>query len=77
MTNHTSTISQPPARPKRVVEIKDIQHDAVLLHGLLEGTFHLDNEGQANAMTASLEVAMLMAERLANDIETLGSARNA
>lgn len=77
MTQETATHSPVVAHPKRVRDLSDAQHNAVLLFGLLEGTFYLDNEGQGNAMTASLEVAMHMAERLADELETLGSAKHA
>lgn len=77
MTHETATHSPVAAHPKRAKDLSDAHHNAVLLFGLLEGTFYLDNEGQGNAMTASLEVALQMAERLVDELEALGSAKHA
>ncbi|MCF3595476.1 hypothetical protein LZG00_15900 [Rhodobacteraceae bacterium LMO-12] len=51
--------------------LSNCQHSALLLKGMLEGIGHLDNEGHENAMTAVIEVASQLAERLSNDLDAV------
>ena len=71
MTNETITLPTDATRAVSVSDLSDAQHSAVLLHGLLEGTSFLDNEGQKNSRTATLEVAVGLAGRPVDELFSL------
>lgn len=54
--------------------LSDVQHEAVILLGLIEGIAHLDNDGHDNAKTATIEVALQMMNAFSLKLERLGSA---
>ena len=62
-------------RPVIKDDLSKVQMDAVVLHGLIEGVMHLDNDDQANARTATLDVALRMADQLAIDVNDLGERK--
>lgn len=57
-------------------QIQSRQADAVLLSGVIEGIAQLDNDGsQPNAVTALIEVARGMADRLAQGLDSVAVSK--
>lgn len=55
-------------------DLRDVQHEVVILLGLIEGIAHLDNDGHGNARTATIDVAFSMMNDFSLKVERLGGA---
>lgn len=67
MTNVNVAQANEPAHPN----LSDCQHDAVILMGLIDAIDLLDNEGQRNAMTSVVSIALKAARQLADDLDSV------
>lgn len=75
MTNDNADSANHETRAVISGDLRDVQHEAVMLHGLIEGIAHLDNDGQDNARTATIDIAMRLADQLAIRISDLGERK--
>jgi hypothetical protein len=56
-------------------DLSDVQLEAVLLHGLIEGIAHLDNDDVGNARAATIDIALRFADQLSIRINDLGERK--
>lgn len=75
MTNDNAATANHETRPVIKKDLDKVQMDAVLLHGLMQGIVHLDNDDQANARAATLDIALRMADQLSIDVNNLGERK--
>lgn len=62
-------------RPVIKADLSKVQMDAVILHGLIEGIAHLDNDDVGNARAATIDIALRFADQLSIRINDLGERK--